>query len=334
MKLDNIEVKTKFPTNVFNSEVFRQSYGLIQSIAVLLLLIVTISLLYPRFISATNISNLMSQMAVMLVVAAGMTIVMISGEFDIAVGSELALTAAISAILMVKLQLGIPLSIALSLLVGPVIGLISGILVTKGKIPSFIVTLGTMMMARSLTFVVTQGQVIGDIPDAFKKIAHFHLLGIPLNFIIALLVYLIGWILLTRTTYGKKVYAVGSNRTVALLSGIRADWIKIRSFLLVGLTASVGGNLLLSRIGAIHADTGRGLEFEVIAAVVIGGTSLNGGQGNILRTIIGVIIISLIRNFLNLARIDIFWQDFATGAIIVFAVLLDAFQKRITQRAM
>jgi ribose/xylose/arabinose/galactoside ABC-type transport system permease subunit len=305
----------------------RQSYGLIQAFAVLILLVVVISLFSPRFLSTINITNLMAQMSVNLIVAAGMTVVMIGGEFDISVGSVVALTAAVSATLM-KMY-GIVPGVALSLLVGPALGVVNGIIVTRGRIPSFIATLGTMMMARSLAFVTTGGRVIADLPDSFKAIGQGQTLGIPNPFLIALATYAVGWVLMTRTAFGKKVYAVGANRTVAMLSGIRADRVKIMSLVIVGFASSFAGNLLLSRIGAIQADTARGLEFEVIAAVVIGGTSLYGGQGNILRTIIGVIIIALIRNFLNLSRIDIFWQDFATGAIIVLAVLLDALQKRI-----
>ena len=305
----------------------RQSYGLIQAFAVLILLIVVISFFSPRFLSTTNITNLMAQMSVNLIVAAGMTVVMIGGEFDISVGSVVALTAAVSAWTMKRY--GIVPGIALSLLIGPALGVVNGVIVTRGRIPSFIATLGTMMMARSLAFVVTTGRVIADLPDDFKAIGQGQTFGIPNPFIIALSTYVVGWVLMTRTAFGKKVYAVGANRTVAMLSGIRADRVKILSLVIVGLASSFAGNLLLSRIGAIQADTARGLEFEVIAAVVIGGTSLYGGQGNILRTIIGVIIIALIRNFLNLSRIDIFWQDFATGAIIVLAVLLDALQKRI-----
>jgi ribose/xylose/arabinose/galactoside ABC-type transport system permease subunit len=305
----------------------RQSYGLIQAFAVLILLVVVISFFSPRFLSTTNITNLMAQMSVNLIVAAGMTVVMIGGEFDISVGSVVALTAAVSAWTMKRY--GIVPGVCLSLLIGPALGVVNGVIITRGRIPSFIATLGTMMMARSLAFVVTTGRVIADLPDDFKAIGQGTTFGIPTPFLIALATYALGWVLMTRTAFGKKVYAVGANRTVAMLSGIRADRVKILALVIVGLSSSFAGNLLLSRIGAIQADTARGLEFEVIAAVVIGGTSLYGGQGNILRTIIGVIIIALIRNFLNLSRIDIFWQDFATGAIIVLAVLLDALQKRI-----
>ena len=150
---------------------------------------------------------------------------------------------------------------------------------------------------------------------------------------VAVVVYAVGWFVLERTTFGKRVYAVGSNRTVAVLSGIRADRIKIYCFMIVGFTASLAGIVSISRLGAVSPNTGEGLEFEVIAAVVIGGTSLSGGQGQILRTIIGVIIIALTRNFLNLARIEVFWQGFATGAIILAAVLLEALQRRISARS-
>ncbi len=307
----------------------RQSYGLIQALAVLILLVVVISLFSPRFLTIINITNLMAQMGVNLIVAAGMTVVMISGEFDISVGSVVALTAAVSATLMQRY--GIVPAVLVSLVIGPALGVFNGLLVTKGRIPSFITTLGTMMIARSLAFVTTGGKVVSNLPDSFKIIGQGQTFGIPNPFVIALVCYAIGWVLMTRTAFGKKVYAVGANRTVAMLSGIRADRVKIVCMMIVGFTASFAGNILLARIGAIQADTARGLEFEVIAAVVIGGTSLYGGQGNILRTIIGVVIIALIRNFLNLSRIDIFWQDFATGAIIVGAVLLDALQKRIGQ---
>ena len=308
-------------------ELLRQSYGLIQSLAVLLVLVVVMSILSPRFLSWINIANLMGQMAVPLIVAAGMTIVMIAGEFDISVGSVVALSAAVSAVVM--LQHGIAAGVLVSLLIGPAIGWLNGVVTTKGRIPSFIVTLGTMMMARSLAFVTTGGQVVSDLPEAFKALGQARPWGVPLTFLIALLTYAVGWFVLTRTAFGKRVYAVGANRMVATLSGIRADRVRIQYMMIVGFTAAFAGNLLLARIGAIRAATARGLGFEVITAVVIGGTSLYGGQGNILRTIIGVIIIALIRNFLSLSRIAIFWQDFATGAIIIAAVLLDALQKRV-----
>ncbi len=344
----------------------KRSYSLIQALGVLVLLIVLMQIANERFLSPINISNLLGQMTVMLIVAAGMTIIMISGEFDVAVGAVVGLSAAVAGWLMVR-WMPVPtaadqaswvilVGVLVPLLVGPAIGIFAGLVVTKAHIPSFIVTLGTLMMARSLTLVVTQGQPIPDIPDPIRNFGQGRLVSLPLPFDfsglaktgslaelfiwlpiqnivwVAVVVYAVGWFLLERTTFGKRVYAVGANRTVAMLSGIRADRIKIYCFMIVGFTASLAGVVSVSRLGAVSPNTGEGLEFEVIAAVVIGGTSLSGGQGRILRSIIGVIIIALTRNFLNLARIEVFWQGFATGTIILAAVLLEALQRRISGR--
>ena len=344
----------------------RRSYSLIQALAVLALLIVVMQIANDRFLSPINVSNLLGQMTVMLIVAAGMTIIMISGEFDVAVGAVVGLPAAVAGWLLVRWMpvasaadqaiWVILVGLLAPLLVGPAIGVFAGTVVTKAGIPSFIVTLGTLMMARSLTLVVTQGQPIPDIPEPIRAFGQGRWVQLPLpldfsgfaasgsisdifvwlpiqNIVwVAVVVYALGWFILERTTFGKRVYAVGSNRTVAVLSGIRADRIKIYCFMIVGFTASLAGIVSVSRLGAVSPNTGEGLEFEVIAAVVIGGTSLSGGQGRILRSIIGVIIIALTRNFLNLARIEVFWQGFATGTIILAAVLLEALQRRISSR--
>ncbi|MDP9121617.1 MAG: ABC transporter permease [Acidobacteriota bacterium] len=344
----------------------KRSYSLIQALAVLAILIVVMQAANERFLSPINIGNLLGQMTVTLIVAAGMTMVMIAGEFDVSVGSVVGLSAAVGGWLMVRwmpVASGddqrlsvIAAGLVAPLLVGPAFGFVAGLVVTKARIPSFIVTLGTLMMARSLTLVVTQGQPIPDMPQAIRAFGRGRWIQLPLpvdfaavansapiadlvvwlpiqNIVwVAVVVYALGWFVLERTAFGKRVYAVGSNKTVAILSGIRADRIKIVCLMIVGFSASLAGLVSLSRLGAVSPNTGEGLEFEVIAAVVIGGTSLYGGQGKIVRTIIGVIIIALTRNFLNLARIEIFWQGFATGTIILAAVLLEALQRRISGR--
>jgi ribose transport system permease protein len=344
----------------------KRSYSLIQALGVLAILIVVMQIANDRFLSPANVGNLLGQMTVMLIVAAGMTIVMIAGEFDVSVGSVVGLSAAVAGWIMVRWIPAagaddhpwwvIALGLIAPLFVGPLLGLFVGFIVTKARIPSFIVTLGMLMIGRSLTLVVTQGQPIPDIPHVIRLFGQgrWVQLPLPINFAgwsssglladllvwfpiqniiwVAVLVYAAGWFVMERTTFGKRVYAVGSNRTVAILSGIRADRVKIQCLMVVGFTASLAGIVSVSRLGAVSPNTGEGLEFEVIAAVVIGGTGLYGGQGKILRTIIGVIIIALTRNFLNLARIEIFWQGFATGTIILGAVLLEALQRRISER--
>jgi len=308
----------------------KQFYGLIQTLGVFLLIVVLMSIFLPRFLTFVNITNLLKQLPVTLIVAAGMTFIILTGEFDISVGSVLALTASIAGRLIHSI--GVWPACLIAVLVGPVLGVFNGLLVTKGKMPSFIATLGTSMMARSLAFVVTQGRVIGQFPERFKVLGQGSLGGFPYAFLLALAIYAVGYLTLRKTAFGKKVYASGADKRVAMLSGINTDRTKIQSFVIVGFLSSLAGIVILSRLGAIQADTGKGLEFDAIAAVVIGGTSLFGGEGNILQTIIGVLIIGLIRNFLNLARIDIFWQDFATGAIIIGAVLLDTVRKRVVAR--
>lgn len=332
----------------------RRNLNTIQLVLVLLILSATIYSMNPRFLSVINLSNLLGQMVTLLIVALGMTIVIINGEFDISVGSLVGLTGAVMGWIMVAMPaayampfwaanpvLLIVLGIGVSLLVGPLLAVFSGFLVTQFLIPSFIVTLGMLMIARSLTLVVTGGQPIAGIPEGLKAFGVARPLEIPIPFadaalrlpsvfLVAVVVYIIGWFLMNRMAFGRKVYAVGANPTVARLAGINTTRVKLKCFAIVGLCASIAGVLNVMRIGAVSPNSGQGLEFEVIAAVVIGGTSLMGGRGTVLGTVLGVIIIVLIRNFLNLARIDIFWQDFATGAIIMTAVILNALQRRVS----
>jgi ribose/xylose/arabinose/galactoside ABC-type transport system permease subunit len=302
----------------------------VQTFSVFLLLFVTMSIFLPSFMTALNLMNIVRQLAVNLIVAAGMTIIILTGEFDISVGSVVCLSAVVVARLINVW--GIIPATLFGLAVGLLFGWLHGIIVTKGRIPSFIATLGTSMIARSLAFVVSDGKVISDIPESFKVVGQQKLFGVPYTLFFVIAVYAAGYIMLTHTPFGKKIYAVGANRKAAMLSGINADRVKIIAFCMVGFLAALGGVLILSRMGAIQPYTARGLEFDVIAAVVIGGTSLSGGEGSILQTIIGIFIIGIIRNALNLSQINIFWQDFATGSIIIVAVLLDAFRKRMSER--
>lgn len=308
---------------------FRQLYGTMQTFIVFLIMFIVLSIFLPNFFTLNNILNLLKQQATLLIVASGMTVIIITGEFDISVGSVVSLTAAVAAFLINAWGSIFP-AVLIALLVGPLVGIFNGIVVTKGGIPSFICTLGVLMMARSLTYVVTKGRVITDIPESFKILGQGSFYKIPYSIFIVILFYIILYILLRRTALGKKIYATGANKRVSTFSGINTDRTKIISFIIVGFSASFGGLVILSRIGGIHANTATGMEFDAIAAVVIGGASLFGGKGVIWQTIIGVFIIGMIRNFLNMSQIDIFWQDFATGAIIIMAVLLDTLRQRIS----
>ena len=311
-------------------DVLKGSYGLIQTLGVFILMILFMSIFLPRFLTVINMMNILRQLTMNLIVAAGMTCIILTGEFDISVGSLVCFVAVIVAKL-IHLW-GIIPAVLIGLIVGIGFGALNGVIVAKGKIPSFIATLGTSLIARSLAFVISNGKVIADIPPSFKVVGQGDLNGFPFTMFFVIGVYAVCYILLTQTPFGKKIYAVGANRQAAMLSGINPDKVKIWTFIIISFLSALSGILLLSRMGAIQPYTARGLEFDVIAAVVIGGTSLSGGEGNILQTIIGVFIIGLIRNALNLSQINIFWQDFATGTIIIIAVLLDTLRKRITTR--
>ena len=187
-------------------------------------------------------------------------------------------------------------------------------------------------MTRSIAYVFTRGYSIGGLPRSFRNFFTSTFLGIPVVFILVAVFYAVAFVVLTKTIFGKQVYAVGSNRRAADLSGINSAMVKFRSFVILGFLVGVAGVILVSRLGAVQADTGRGFEFAVISAVIIGGCSLYGGEGNVLQSIIGVLIIGLIRNGLNLSHMDLYWQEFVTGSVIIIAVLLDTWRVRLRER--
>jgi ribose transport system permease protein len=259
-----------------------------------------------------------------------MTLVLISGEIDISVGGSLGLITIVTA--KVMLSWGIFAGVVFGILTGVIVGFFNGLIVIKGRIPSFIVTLGTMMMTRSIAYVITRGFSISGLPETYKKFYSMTFLKIPVVFFIVIIIYAIAYIFLTKSYFGKQIFAVGSNRKASDLSGINSGMIKFRSFVILGFLVGVAGVLLVSRLGGVQANTGTGFEFEIISAVIIGGCSLYGGEGNVLQSIIGVFIISLIRNGLNLSHLDLYWQEFVTGAVIIIAVLLDTWRVRMRER--
>jgi ribose/xylose/arabinose/galactoside ABC-type transport system permease subunit len=302
----------------------------LQALSVFILMFSIMSLTLPNFLSVINMTNLSKQLAISLIMGIVMTMVIIAGEIDLSIGSVVCLCGIISGT-VIKQTESIYLGVLASVVTGLVIGYINGALVSYGKMPSFIVTLGTMMMARSLAFVVSDGRVL-SFPGEYRTIGQGDIFGIPNLLIIVVLAYTIAFIIMRSTRFGHYIYAVGSNKTAAILSGIDADKIKLLTMTISGFVAGFCGVLLTSRVMAIQADAARGLEFEVIAGVIIGGTSFKGGQGNVLQTIIGIIIIGMIRNGLNMIHINIFWNDFVTGLIILIAVLLDTSRKELQRK--
>lgn len=287
-----------------------------------------LTLLSDRFLTFTNLTNVGQQIAVIAIVALGSTFVIVSGGIDLSVGSIVALSSAAFAIVF---ALGLPLGVAIlaGLVVGILAGLVNGLLITVGRLPPFIATLATLSAGRGLALVVTEGRPISGFPAEFRLITEGRLpFDIPLSLGIMALVFAVGAIVLRNTVFGRATYAVGGNEEVARLSGIQVTSTKLGIYALAGLLAAAGGLVLTSRLNSAQPTAGQGLELDVIAAVVIGGASLSGGKGGAFGTLLGALIIGVLRNGLNLLNVSSFWQQVAVGAVIAAAVMTDTMRQR------
>lgn len=293
-----------------------------KSLIGLLILCIVISVLTPRFLTIPNILNVFTQVSVNAIIAVGMCFVILTGGIDLSVGSTLAIAGAIAASLAQK-NVNIVLILVLTIIIGGLIGLVNGIIVAKGKIQAFIVTLATMTVFRGVTYVYTDGTPISGLGTNFTFIGNGTILGIPLPVIIIVIVALIAWYVLTQTRYGRYVYAVGGNEDSSRLSGINTDKIKALVYVLSGAAAALSAIVVTSRIGSASPNAGSGFELDAIAAVVLGGTSLSGGEGSLTGTIIGAMIIGVLNNGLNLMNVSPFYQSIVKGLVILLAVMLD-----------
>jgi ribose transport system permease protein len=280
------------------------------------------------FLTGDNLANVARQAAVIAILAVAETIVIIGGGIDLSVGSLTALTGVTAAVLMSS---GTPMAIAAACLAGILCGLAcgatSGLLTAYGRMPSFIATLGMMGIARGVAFVVTAGQNV-TLPAAFPEFAAAEALGVPVPALVAAVVAVAAHILLSRTVPGRHTYAIGGNAEAARLSGIPVKRVVTILFALSGLLSGIAGLVLTSRLTIGQPTAGQGYELDAIAAAVIGGASLMGGQGTVPGTVVGAAIIGVLRNGLNLLNVEVFWQQVAIGVIIIAAVFFDQFRRR------
>lgn len=293
-----------------------------KSLIGLIILCLAISCVAPRFLTITNMLNVFTQVSVNAIIAVGMCFVILTGGIDLSVGSTLAIAGAVAATLAQK-NFNIFIILVVVLIIGGLIGFINGIIVSKGKIQAFIVTLATMTVFRGVTYVYTNGTPISGLGSSFTVIGNGTLAGIPVPVIIIILVVLVAWYVLSQTRYGRYVYAVGGNEDSARLSGINTDKIKSLVYVLCGVTAALSAVVVTSRIGSASPNAGSGFELDAIAAVVLGGTSLSGGEGSVIGTIIGAMIIGVLNNGLNLMNVSPFYQLIVKGLVILLAVMLD-----------
>lgn len=286
----------------------------------------------PAFLSVNNFLNIALQISIYGMLAVGMTLVIITGGIDLSVGSIVAFSGILAAMTAQSMTdspwLGLLIGGVAGTLAGGLGGAFAGYMVTRFRVPPFIVTLALMTIARGLAFTISKGVAIGNLPAEFQFLGRQQVGPLPLLVIIMALVFLAGYLFLNRTKYGRYVLAIGGNEEASRLSGIRTHRILMAVYLINGLLAGFAGVALASRLGAGVPNAGLQYELDVIAAVVIGGTSLMGGVGSIVGTLWGTVFIGVLNNGLNLANVDPYTQKVALGAVILLAVLLDQWKKQ------
>jgi ribose/xylose/arabinose/galactoside ABC-type transport system permease subunit len=301
----------------------RRTIQTLVTFSVLLLMCLIFSLLSSRFFTLSNFQNLMRNTAPLAIAGCGMTAIMIARGIDLSVGSVLAASTVLAATLAVA---GLPLylAFAIALVFGTFVGFINGAIIAKMRVSAIIVTLGMLNIARGIAYLITPSAILVGLPPNWSDVGTGKLWVFPLPIVIALgVVALFIW-LTTYSKFGKRIYAIGGNEDAARLSGINVERTLVILYMLCGLTAALAGLVLSSRVGSGDPNIGVGFELQVIAAVIIGGTSLSGGEGRILGTAIGALIIGVLSNGLNLAGVEPFWQYVAQGLVLIAAVIVDS----------
>jgi ribose transport system permease protein len=293
------------------------------SIVGLFIMMAIVTMIDIDFIQISNLSNIVRQVSINGLIALGMTFVILTGGIDLSVGSIFALTGAVLA-KMLMTGVNPLLAIIITLLLGASLGTVNGLLITKGKLQPFIATLGTVTLFRGITRVFMDGRPItGFNSNLVDSIGRGYFLGIPIPTIILIIAILLTWFITRRTVFGKEVYAVGGNEKTAKFSAINVDFVKIKVYAISGFLTTISGIILMSRLNSAQPNAGSGYELDAIAAVVLGGASMSGGKGKIWGTVIGILIIGVLNNGLNMLSISSFYQDVAKGVVILLAVLLD-----------
>lgn len=306
----------------------RQEFGVAM---ILLVMVVFLSIYTDTFLTSTNVFNILRAFSWIALSAFGQCMVIITTGVDLSVGPVMALSGLASAMLLVR---GVPTSVAVlaGLATGLIVGFANGLMITKGKLPPFIATLGTYLMARGLCYGLTGGWPVRDLAASFRFLGQHDIpvgdVGVPLPLVFTLVFAVITSLFLTRTVWGYRIYAVGGSETATRLSGISTDNVKILVYSLCGLLTAIGGVLMTARLGVAAPTAAQGYELDVIAAAVVGGTSFVGGEGTILGVLIGAAVMQVLRNGLVLVGVSAYWLQAVQGLVIVTAIMLDQLRKR------
>ncbi len=296
----------------------------------LILLCIVMTVLSKRFLTMDNLMNVASQAAISAIISIGMFLAILTAGIDLSVGSVLALSTMVMGVVCVNLGLNPYLSILVCLGTGTLLGLLNGLLLTKLSLPHpFISTLGMQKMARGIALVITAAAPVSLFPPQVQFLGNNYAGPVPVSFILVAVLYVCMYLFLTRTAAGRYIYAVGGNKEASRLSGIKVESILNMVYMISGFTAALAGIVLVGRVNAAYPLAGLEYETDAIAAVIIGGASFFGGVGSIGNTVIGVLIIAVLRNGLNLLNVDSNYQTFSIGAVIIIAVYVDVLRQKV-----
>jgi ribose/xylose/arabinose/galactoside ABC-type transport system permease subunit len=303
-------------------------YGIL---AAFIILCIVLSVITPNFLTLTNISVIVKQVSINALLAFGVTFVIITGGIDLSLGSIVAVSGVVTASFAHPDTYPLAVPLSMGLLVGVLFGAFNGFIITKARVPAFIVTLGTMTMGRGLALILSKGRPVSNLSDSFNFIGGGSMLGIPVPILLLGFIFIICLVLLKKTVIGRYIYAIGGNEQAAKASGIEVNKIKMFVYTLSGALAALAGIILASRITTGQPNIGAGFELTAIAAAVIGGTSTSGGIGSITGTLIGALLIGVISNSLDLLNVSSYYQQVIMGAIIIGAVALDKISRSSTE---
>ena len=315
------------PTNFDEQKtIIGSRYGYLRKfgmLAAFLLICLLLSFLTPNFFSLQNMTIVLRQVSINGILAVGVTFVIIAGGIDLSLGSVVALAGVVAALFAHPGEYPLLIPVALAIVAGLAIGGLNGLAVTQGKVAPFIVTLGMMTIARGIALVVSDGRPVTNLSESFNAIGGGTVMGVPIPILIFAVVIILAYILLNHTRIGRYIYAVGGNEKAAYASGVRVNRVKMIAYMICSGLAGLAGIVLASRINTGQPNAGVAYELDAIAAVVIGGTSLAGGIGTIGGTVLGVLLIGVINNGLDLLNISSYYQQIIKGVIIIVAVLID-----------
>jgi len=280
------------------------------------------------FLNLNNIANVVRNASILIILGIGQTIVLIAKDVDLSIGSILSLTSVVAAIMMNRYEIAFPLAMLAALLSGSSLGLVNGLLITFVRIPPFIATFGMLWVLFGFAYLILQGSVMYGFPDTFRVIGNGHLFGIPMPIVVMAVVFAVAYFVVNKTTLGRRFYATGANEEAAKMSGIKVNQTVNIAYVISGGLAALAGLVLIAYTNGSEARIGEPFLLPVIAVVVMGGTSLHGGQGSLIGTLVAALIMAVIKNGMNILAVPATWQNLVVGVIIIATVLIDQWVRK------